>query len=97
MVAVCLVAAGCFSSISTQGVKLYTNIGAVFLLVTNLAIVVILPSIAPVHQSADFVFSTFNTQDAAANGLPNYGCAPLLATAPAEFTYACMCYLALVL
>ena len=77
-VAVCLVAAGCVSSISTEGVKQFTNIGAVFLLVTNLAVVVILPSVAPVHQSADFVFGQFNTDDAAAHGLPNAGCAPVL-------------------
>ena len=90
MGAVCLVAAGCFSSISTQGVKLYTNIGAVFLLVTNLAVVVILLSVAPVHQTADFVFGTFNTQDAATSGLPSVGCVLLVTIAPARSpVYAC--------
>ena len=75
--AVCLVAAGCFSSISTEGVKHYTNVGALFLLVTNLAVVIILPLVAPVHQSAEFVFGHFDTEDTNVHGLPNNGCAPL--------------------
>lgn len=77
LVAVCLVAAGCFSSISTEGVKHYTNVGALFLLVTNLAVVIILPLVAPVHQSAEFVFGHFDTEDTNVHGLPNNGCAPV--------------------
>lgn len=76
-IAVCLVAAGCVSSISTEGVKQYTNIMMVFLVVTNVAIAVILPLVAPVHQSAQFVFGHFDVEDARENGLPNLACAPL--------------------
>ncbi|KAK9908694.1 hypothetical protein WJX75_001534 [Coccomyxa subellipsoidea] len=85
--ALCLVAAGCVSSISTEGVKQFTNIGAVVLLVTNLAVIVILPSVAPVHQSVDFVFGQFNTDDAAAHGLPNAGYLFFLGTLCAQFTF----------
>ena len=77
---VSLVAAGCVSSVTLEGLRQFTSIALVFVLVANLAVVVILPLVAPVHQSAEFVFGQFNTDDAAAHGLPNAGCGPRTAS-----------------
>ena len=69
--AVCLVAAGCCSSTTTEGVRAYTMFGAVFLVASNVAVVAVLPAVAPVHQSAAFVFAHFQGADQSHNGIPN--------------------------
>ena len=73
--AVVLVCAGCFSSTTTEGIKMYTMFGAAFLVASNLAIVICLPLVAPVHQPASFVFSKFYSADTSGLGIPNDACA----------------------
>lgn len=73
--AVVLVCAGCFSSTTTEGIKMYTMFGAAFLFASNLAIVICLPLVAPVHQPASFVFSRFYSADTSGLGIPNDACA----------------------
>ena len=69
--AICLVAAGCFGSTTTEGVRLFTLFGAVFLVASNLTVLIVLPALAPVRQSAAFVFTTFYGADTSSSGIPN--------------------------
>lgn len=69
--AVSLVAAGFVSSTTSEGVQIFSVAAAAFLVVSNVAIVVALPLIAPVHQSSAFVFTQFDSSDSLPNGIPN--------------------------
>ena len=40
------------------------------------ALIILLPAVAPTHQGADFVFTTFYQDDATAVGAPSCACAP---------------------
>ncbi len=57
--AVCLVAAACFSSTTTEGARWFAVAAAAFMIASNIALVVILPAMAPVHQPASYVFGQF--------------------------------------
>ncbi|KAK9909174.1 hypothetical protein WJX75_008248 [Coccomyxa subellipsoidea] len=85
--ALSLVATGCVSSVSSEGIRQFTNVALVFMLVANLAIIVILPLVAPVHQSAEFVFGQFTSEDAAEHGLPNAGYLFFVGTLCAQYTF----------
>ena len=61
--AVILVLAGSVSSVSTSGVRLYSILAGIFLIVSGLFVVILLPILAPVHQSAAFVFFQFDASD----------------------------------
>ena len=63
--------AGFLSSTTSEGVQIFSLISAAFLVVSNLAIVVALPLIAPVHQSSAFVFAQFDSSDSLSTGIPN--------------------------
>lgn len=39
------------------------------------ALIILLPAVAPTHQGADFVFTTFYTDDVTALGAPSNACA----------------------
>ncbi len=54
---------------------MFTMFGAAFLVLSNLAVVIVLPLVAPVHQSAEFVFSRFYSADTSTQGIPNDACA----------------------
>ena len=69
--AVSLVAAGFISSTTSEGVQVFSVAAAAFLVASNLAIVVTLPLIAPVHQSSAFVFAQYDAADSVPDGIPN--------------------------
>lgn len=69
--AISLVAAGVLSSTTAEGVQVYSLVAAAFLVVSNVAIVVALPLIAPVHQSSAYVFGQFDSSDSLSTGIPN--------------------------
>ncbi len=73
--AICLVVAGLLSSTTTRGIECFTMFGAAFLVLSNLAIAIILPIVAPVHQSAAWVFTQFYDATDSSNGIPNNACA----------------------
>ena len=76
--AVCLVAAACFSSTSTEGARWFVMAAAAFLVASNVALVVLLPAIAPAHQPAAYVFTQFYDVATNPNGIPSNACAPML-------------------
>lgn len=60
---VILVLAGSVSSVSTSGVRFYSILAGMFLIFSGLFVVILLPIIAPVRQSASFVFMQFDASD----------------------------------
>ena len=72
--AVCLIIAGLLCAVSTEGTRIFTLFAAGYLVVAGLFLMIILPLLAPTHQSTAWVFITFNTSAAEDRGLSNTGC-----------------------
>ncbi len=58
--AVCLVMHGFINMMSAHGIARFMTFSGAYQLVAAVTVIVLIPVIAPDHQSADFVFSTFN-------------------------------------
>ena len=58
--AVCLVMHGFINMMSAHGIARFMILSGAYQLVAAVTVIVLIPIIAPVHQSADFVFSTFD-------------------------------------
>ncbi|CAL8461962.1 g1493 [Coccomyxa elongata] len=59
--AVCLVTHGFLNMMSARWMARFMLLSGAYQLVASVVVIALIPSIAPTHQSADFVFRTFNT------------------------------------
>lgn len=69
--AVVLVLAAFLGSTSTRATKYYAISAGVFLIVSGVFTAIILPAVAPTHQSAASVFFSFHDDDLGSTGVPN--------------------------
>ena len=51
---------GFINMMSAHGIARFMVLSGAYQLVATVAVIALIPVIAPVHQSADFVFSTFD-------------------------------------
>lgn len=72
--AVCLVASGVLASTSTSGVRHYILFAAFWMVAGGFFLMILLPALAPVHQSAKWVFLHFDGGDKEELGIPNDTC-----------------------
>ncbi len=68
--AVCLVTHGFLNMMSARWMARFMLLSGTYQLVASVVVIALIPSIAPTHQSADFVFRTFNTSSST-NGAPS--------------------------
>lgn len=70
--AVCLVTHGFINMMSAHNIARFMLLSGSYQLVSTVAVIVLIPIIAPMHQSADFVFSTFDdsSQTSGVNSAP---------------------------
>ncbi len=74
--AVCMLASGLLASTSTSGVRHYILFAALWMVVGGIALMILLPVVAPMHQSAQYVFLQFDSIDKEFIGIPNDLCVP---------------------
>ena len=65
--AVCLVAHGFLNMMSARWMARFMLLAGVYQLVASVVVIVLIPAIAPTHQSADWVFWTFDASTATNN------------------------------
>ncbi|EIE25071.1 amino acid transporter [Coccomyxa subellipsoidea C-169] len=65
--AVCLVMHGFINMMSARWMARFMLLSGVYQLVASVVVIVLIPTIAPTHQSAKFVFLTFDTSTSASN------------------------------
>ena len=68
--AVILVLHACINFLPTKFIATLNGVSAVWHLVGTFTLIILLPAVAPTHQSASYVFTTFNT-DTTASGVPS--------------------------
>jgi hypothetical protein len=85
--AVVLVAGACVGSVPTRWAKYHALFSAAFLLAGGTMLILVLPLVAPVHQSAATIFLNFDLSDVAKNGLPNVAYMFLIGTIMPQGTF----------
>ena len=85
--AVVLVAGACVCSVPTKWAEYHALFCAAFLLAGGTVLTLVLPLVAPVHQSAATVFFNFDITDVAKNGLPNVAYMFLIGTIMPQGTF----------
>ncbi|KAK9902713.1 hypothetical protein WJX75_003543 [Coccomyxa subellipsoidea] len=85
--AIVLLLAGFVSTTSTRGMQRFALAAGVFLVCSGVVIVVVLPVVAPTHQTAAFVFTRFDTEDKAVTGVPNVAYLFLVGMLTAQGTF----------
>ncbi len=78
--AVILVVHALINFLPTRVLAIMNGVSAVWHVVGTFTLIILLLAVAPTHQSAEYVFTTFNS-DTEATGVPSSACAsiPLLA------------------
>ena len=71
---VCLLVAGFMCAVSTESMRRYILFAAAYLVLAGLSIMIILPVVAPRHQSTAWVFTTLQVPEGGDHGLPNKQC-----------------------
>lgn len=82
-----LVAGACVCSVPTRWAEYHAAFCAAFLLAGGTTLTLVLPLVAPVHQSAATVFFNFDVADVAKNGLPNVAYMFLIGTIMPQGTF----------
>ncbi|KAK9902831.1 hypothetical protein WJX75_007886 [Coccomyxa subellipsoidea] len=85
--AIVLVAGACVGSVPTKWAKYHALFSAAFLLAGGTMLILVLPLVAPVHQSAATIFLNFDLSDVAKNGLPNVAYMFLIGTIMPQGTF----------
>ncbi|KAK9902829.1 hypothetical protein WJX75_007746 [Coccomyxa subellipsoidea] len=85
--AIVLVAGACVCSVPTKWAEYHALFCAAFLLAGGTVLTLVLPLVAPVHQSAATVFFNFDITDVAKNGLPNVAYMFLIGTIMPQGTF----------
>ena len=84
---VVLVAGACVCCVPSKWAVYYALFCAAFLLAGGTAVILVLPLVAPSHQSAASVFFNFDGTDVAKNGLPNVAYMFLIGTIMPQGTF----------
>ncbi|KAK9902676.1 hypothetical protein WJX75_002307 [Coccomyxa subellipsoidea] len=85
--AIVLVAGALVCSVPTKWAQYHAVFSAAFLLTGGTVLTLVLPLVAPVHQSAATVFFNFDMSDVAKNGLPNMAYMFLIGTIMPQGTF----------
>ena len=64
---------GCLNCVSTRLVGWFSGISTVWHMVGTVAIIIILPSVAPTHKSGSYVFTNFDVWQTEPDGITNNG------------------------
>ncbi|CAL8461967.1 g1498 [Coccomyxa elongata] len=85
--AICMVASGLLASTSTSGVRHYILFAALWMIVGGIALMILLPVVTPIHQSATYVFLQFDSNSKEIIGIPNNLYLFLLGMLMSQFSY----------
>lgn len=69
--AVCLILQGAVNMMPPRWIARFFALTGAYQLLASLLLIVLVPAAAPSHQSAEFVFTTFDTSALDASGIPN--------------------------
>jgi hypothetical protein len=86
---VCLILQGAVNMMPPRWIARFFALTGCYQLAASLLLIVLVPVLAPSHQSAQFVFTNFDTSTRDATGVPNNGYLFILGMLMSQYTVRC--------